>query len=80
MVRKARVTLSDDPTAPTTTAAPLDAPSKPRLVVVNVRLRSEQADALGAEAWRRVTARGLRKPDVSEVLREVVDLWLAREG
>jgi len=38
----------------------------------------EQEKALRDEAFKRATAAGSRKPDASAVLREVLDLWLAK--
>jgi hypothetical protein len=40
----------------------------------------EQAQALRDEAYRRAQAKGSRKPDESEIVREAVDLWIARRG
>jgi hypothetical protein len=37
-----------------------------------------QEKALREEAFRRAMERGSRKPDASEVLREVLDEWLKR--
>ncbi len=35
-------------------------------------------DALRDEAFRRATEKGSRKPDASEVLREILDAWIAK--
>lgn len=40
----------------------------------------EQAEVLRREAYRRAEARKSRKPDESEVVREAVDLWIAKQG
>lgn len=40
----------------------------------------EQADALRREAYRRAEEKGSRKPDESEIVREAVDLWIAKHG
>lgn len=40
-------------------------------------LRPNQAKAIRDEALRRMRARGLAKPDAGEVVREIIDLWLA---
>lgn len=40
----------------------------------------DQAEALQTEAFRRAKERNSRKPDESEVVREAVDLWIAKHG
>ncbi len=47
-----------------------------KLVPVLARLLPSQAAALRSEATRRLD-RGRRRPDVSEVLREAVSVWMA---
>ncbi len=44
------------------------------------RLEPHQAQALRAEAFRRVQERGRGQPDASEVLRELVEGWLAKRS
>lgn len=43
-------------------------------------LTQEDIDALHQEAWARAAARGLFKPDASEVLREILASWRGRPG
>jgi hypothetical protein len=43
-------------------------------------MTGEQLEALRVEATKRMNARGGRKIDTSEVLREAVDHWLKRRG
>jgi hypothetical protein len=38
----------------------------------------EHDKALADEAFRRAASRGSRKPDASEVLREILDDWMKR--
>ena len=40
----------------------------------------EQDRALREEAFKRAMERGSRKPDASEILREVLDEWLAKRS
>jgi hypothetical protein len=47
---------------------------------IAVFFRSEQAAALRAEALRRAAAAGVTRADVSEIVREAVDAWLAKSG
>jgi hypothetical protein len=55
-----------------------DAPKKPmKLVPVLARLQPTQVAALRAEATRRMRAGGGRRPDVSEVAREAISIWMA---
>jgi hypothetical protein len=42
------------------------------------RITPEQDKALRDEAFKRAAASGSRKPDASEVLREVLEDWLKR--
>lgn len=48
-----------------------------KLVPVLARLLPSQAAGLRKEASRRMRERGLRRADVSEILREAVSLWVA---
>lgn len=50
----------------------------PRYIVTTVRLTPAQWHALRTAALERSAARGGGKPDASEVLREVLDEWMAR--
>ena len=47
---------------------------------VSIYLKDAQAEALVAEARRRSDERGAMRSDVSEVVREAVDLWMAKSG
>ncbi len=44
------------------------------------RMRPEQIAALRKEALKRAAARESGKPDASELVREAVDAWLAKQG
>lgn len=39
----------------------------------------EHNEALRDEAFRRAMERGSRKPDASEILREILDAWVAKK-
>ncbi len=47
--------------------------------VTTVRMTADQWAAVRREAMRRATDKGTAKPDVSEVIRELVDAWRARK-
>lgn len=53
--------------------------SKSGLVQVAVMLRAEDLDALRAEAVRRMIERKAGRADMSEVLREVIAPWVAKQ-
>jgi hypothetical protein len=53
---------------------------KKHLNKVQFSITDEQAKALRVEATKRMNARGRRKIDTSEVLREAVDAWMKRRG
>lgn len=63
---------------------PTEVPSPPSrkkgLEKVMYRLDPKQIQALRAEAFRRAEERGSGRPDASEVLREIVDAWIAKAG
>ncbi len=44
------------------------------------RMRPDQIAALRREALKRAVARESGKPDASELVREAVDLWLAKHA
>lgn len=74
---EAPVTAAPIPAAPI--AAPTPATAKAtaeRHIATNVRLRADQWEALRREALDRALARRGGKADASEVLREVIDVWL----
>lgn len=48
--------------------------------MISVRLDPAQIKALHKEALRRARERGLVRADVSELIREAVDAWLAKQG
>jgi len=53
-------------------------PKQPqKLVPLLARLQPAQLAALRKEATRRMRERGRRRPDVSEVLREALSIWMA---
>lgn len=56
--------------------APVEATSP--WVVTTIRLKAEHWRALRLAALDRATSRGSGKPDASEVLREILDGWIAR--
>jgi hypothetical protein len=47
---------------------------------VVVSLKDSQAVALVAEARRRADERGAIRADVSEIIRELVDAWIAKSA
>ena len=49
----------------------------PRYMVTTIRLRPEHLEALRVAAIKRATTRGAGKADASEVLREILDGWMA---
>lgn len=56
------------------------APDEEKLVKVQYMLRRGQIYALRAEAVRRASERRAGRLDASEVLREIIDGWLAKGG
>ena len=54
-----------------------EGPADP-LYTTSVRLRKSQGDRLKALAEQRANERGHNKPDMSEMLREALDAWLAK--
>jgi hypothetical protein len=55
-------------------------PRRKGLEKVMYRLDPKQIQALRAEAFRRALERGSGKPDASEVLREIIDVWVAKKS
>ncbi|ACG73240.1 hypothetical protein AnaeK_2012 [Anaeromyxobacter sp. K] len=53
---------------------------KKGLKLAAYRMRPEQIAALRREALKRAAAREVGKPDASELVREAVDLWLAKKA
>ncbi len=55
---------------------------QPELARMKVQyvLDTRQVQALRAEAFKRAAARGTGQADASEVLREILDAWLARRS
>ena len=53
---------------------------KKGLEKVMYRLEPGQIRALRSEAFRRAQERGSGRPDASEVLRELVDVWMSRSA
>jgi len=51
---------------------------KKGLKLAAYRMRPDQIAALRREALKRAVARESGKPDASELVREAVDLWLAK--
>lgn len=47
--------------------------------VSTIRMTPEQWAAVRREAMKRATEAGTAKPDVSEVIRELVDAWRRRK-
>jgi hypothetical protein len=72
------------PTAAEAVAAVRGVAAQPRVkrdhVKVTHMFTREQAEALRSEAMRRCDAKGSRKPDESEIVREAVELWIAKHG
>jgi hypothetical protein len=63
------------------TGKPPGRPRGPRRVLLLVRLDPRQAAVIRAEAKRRQKASGTLQPDVSAVIRELLDeAWWARQG
>lgn len=64
-----------------TAATVRHAPPEQRFVVTNVRLSPQHLEALQREALARKVRRGGQgKADASEVLRRVLDAWIAAGG
>ncbi len=55
-------------------------PPKKGLKLAGFRLRPDQLAALRKEALRRAGERDSKQPDASELVREAVDAWLAKQG
>lgn len=55
-------------------------PPKKGLKLAGFRLRPDQLAALRREAQKRAEARESGKPDASELVREAVDAWLAKQA
>ncbi len=53
---------------------------KKGLKLAAFRMKPEQLAALRKEARRRAEERDSNKPDASELVREAVDLWLAKHA
>jgi len=51
---------------------------KPELKSVMFRITKDQDQTLRAEAFKRAADRDQGQPDKSEVLRELLDAWIAR--
>lgn len=51
-----------------------------RLIIANVRLAERHMEKLREIAWQRAQDRGKSRIDASEVLREILDVWMDRGG
>lgn len=74
--RKAKAAPARSKT-PKVAPAPPAAEASPRWMVTTIRIRAEHWQALRLAALERATSRGAGKADASEVLREVLDEWMA---
>jgi hypothetical protein len=58
--------------------AQASSPMRPRFVVTTVRLAPEHWEALRTAAFERARDRGGGKADASEILREILNRWIAQ--
>lgn len=61
-------------------ASPTRKGKRPKFRRAMFSMSQEMLAALGDEAWRAAKARGTRKPDAGEPVREAVELWLQKNA
>ena len=77
---RAKASRQEAAPAPTPPVAAAAVEPAPRYMVTTIRLRPEHLEALRVAAIKRATTRGAGKADASEVLREVLDRWMAESA